>query len=85
MRQGRRSVVGDTKRVAPWVRRRLFSIRPEGPKRELMYVPNQQLRKHWEDDETRKRVLYVPAGSMVMVTSTPLVVKAGDIVKRDIR
>ena len=33
-------------KVAPWIERRFFSIRLEGSKRELMYVPKQQLREH---------------------------------------
>jgi hypothetical protein len=65
-------------KVAPWIGRRFFSIRPEGSKRNIMYVPKQQLREHWEDDETRKLVLYVPSGAMVRVTSAPLVVQTED-------
>ena len=62
-------------KVAPWIGRRFFSIRPEGLKREPMYVPKQQLREHWEDDEIRKLVLCVPTGATVRVTSAPLVVE----------
>ena len=65
-------------KVAPWIGRRYFNIRPVGSTRNIMYVPKQQLREHWEDDETRKLVLYVPSGAMVRVTSAPLVVEAED-------
>jgi hypothetical protein len=61
-------------KITPWIGRRYFSIKPPGSDRRMLYVPRQQLRDHWETDNTRELVLYVPANAMVRVTRAKEVV-----------
>ena len=44
----------------------------------MLYVPRQQLRDHWETDNTRELVLYVPTNAMVRVTRAKEVVAADE-------
>ena len=44
----------------------------------MLYVPRQQLRDHWETDNTRELVLYVPANATVRVTRAKEVVTANE-------
>ena len=65
-------------KITPWIGRRYFSVKPPDSDRSMLYVPRQQLRDHWQTDNTRELVLYVPANAMMRVTRAKEVVTVGE-------
>ena len=75
-------------KVAPWIGRRYFAVQPEGVGVMVLYTQASQVREHWEEDMTRRLVLFVPCGAMARLSRQELSVpeeEAQEYEKVDLR